>query len=431
MLIWNGILGSWSTSGRGRVSIGLLLALVMVAACGRGDSDTGSLGTVEVEPGAAVQIRSMNNISGDVAHLGITKERGVALALAHYGAVHGFDVSMGVGLSDGCSAEGGRAAAEALAADDLDVVGVIGTSCSSAATTAAPVLTGAGMVMISPSNSSPALTSDLAGNPGAHHHAGYYRTCHNDLYQGEAVARFLHEELGVGTAAAIHDRDAYTQGLAEAFAAAFERLGGTVTGVYDFSRDETDLVPILTQAAAGRPGALFLPLTGSRGVAAVQQRQHVAGLAATILLAADALFEAQFMAMRETEGMYFSGPDLRFEGNVNQSTGRSASEVLAEYQETYGEAPVSPFWAHAYDATTLLLDAIVEASEVSGDGTLVIDRAAIRSALDAVEGYQGLIGTITCDGFGDCGTQKITVILHESANDIETSRTNVVYEFSP
>ena len=430
MLIGNAVLDSGPASGRATVWAGLLVALMMVVACARGGSDAGSLGTVEVEPGASVQIRSMNNISGDVAHLGITKERGVALALASYGTVHGFDVSMGVGLSDGCSTEGGRAAAEALAADDPDVVGVIGTSCSSAATTAAPILTGAGMVMISPSNSSPALTSDLAGNPGAHHSAGYYRTSHNDLYQGEAVARFLREELGVGAAAAIHDRDPYTQGLAQAFAAAFERLGGTVTGVHDFSRDETDLVPILTEAAAGRPGALFLPLTGSRGVAAVRQMQHVAELADTTLVAADALFEARFMAMRETEGMYFSGPDLRFGSNVNQSTGRSASEVLAEYHETYGEAPVSPFWAHAYDATTLLLDAIVEASEVSGDGTLVIDRAAVRSALDAVDGYQGLIGTITCDDFGDCGTQKITVILHESADGIETSRTNVVYEFS-
>ena len=287
------------------------------------------------------------------------------------------------------------------------------------------------MVMISPSNSSPALTSDLAGNPGAHYSVGYYRTSHNDLYQGEAVARFLREELGVGSAATIHDRDPYTQRLAEAFAAAFERLGGTVTGVHDFSREETDLVPVLTEAAAGRPEALFIPLTGSRGVAAVQQIELVAGLADTILVAADALFEDQFMAMPETEGMFFSGPDLRFGGNVNQSTGRSASEVLAEYKETFGEAPVSPFWAHAYDATTLLLDAIVEASEVSGHGTLVIDRSAVRSALDAVDSYQGLIGTIACDGFGDCGTQKITVILHESVDGIEASKTNVVFEFAP
>ncbi|MYH71757.1 MAG: ABC transporter substrate-binding protein [Acidimicrobiia bacterium] len=150
----------------------------------------GSLGTVEVEAGAAIQIRSVNNISGDVARLGVTKQRGVELALADYGPVHGFAVSIGIGISDGCSADGGRRAAESVASDP-EVIGVIGTSCSSAATTAAPILAGAGMVMISPSNTSPALTSDLAGIVGEHHHPGYYRTSHNDLYQGQAVARFI------------------------------------------------------------------------------------------------------------------------------------------------------------------------------------------------------------------------------------------------
>ena len=205
-----------------------------------------------VETGESIQIRSVNNISGDVARLGVTRQRGVELALADYGGVHGFEVSMGVGMTDGCSADGGRQAAESVASDP-DVVGVIGTSCSSAATTAAPIPTGAAMVMISPSNTSPALTSDLAGTVGEHHHPIYYRTSHNDLYQGQAVARFLHEELGVTTAAALHDRDPYTQGLAEAFAAAFESLGGTVTGGVDFDREDTDLIPVLTEAASESP----------------------------------------------------------------------------------------------------------------------------------------------------------------------------------
>ena len=219
-----------------------------------------------------------------------------------YGPVHGFEVSIGQGLSDGCSAEGGRVAADAIAADS-DVIGVIGTSCSSAAATAAPVLTGAGMVMISPSNTSPTLTSDLAGNAGPYHSTGYYRTSHNDLYQGEAVARFLRDSLDVTAAATVHDGDAYTQGLAEAFAAAFERLGGTVTGVVGFDRDDADLVPTLTEVATGRPGALFLPLTGARGIRVVEQLGDVAELADVHLLAADALFEDQFMRLPETEGL--------------------------------------------------------------------------------------------------------------------------------
>ena len=71
----------------------------------------------------------------------------------------------------------------------------MGTSCSGAATAAAPLITGAGMVLISGSNTSPALTSDLAGTAGSNWSEGYYRTAHNDLYQGAAAAKFAYEVL--------------------------------------------------------------------------------------------------------------------------------------------------------------------------------------------------------------------------------------------
>ena len=53
------------------------------------------------------------------------------------------------------------------------------------------------MVMISGSNTSPALTSDLAGTAGPNYNPGYYRTAHNDLYQGAAAANFAIDVLGV------------------------------------------------------------------------------------------------------------------------------------------------------------------------------------------------------------------------------------------
>ena len=167
----------------------LLSFSLIAAACGDDDEGTstdggddmadylgdGSLGTVTVEPGAAIQVRSLNAISGDVAFLGIPNERGVAAAIADYGQIHGFDVDLGAGLDDLCSADGGQAAAQQIVADE-QVVGVLGTSCSGAATAAAPLISEAGLVMISGSNTSPALTSDLAGTAGENYNEGYYRT---------------------------------------------------------------------------------------------------------------------------------------------------------------------------------------------------------------------------------------------------------------
>ena len=417
-----------------------LVALVSsVVACGEAEDTShprredhigdGSLGVVEVAEGGAVQIRSLNSITGDTALLGVANQRGVELAVADFGPVHGFDVALGAGLDDFCSNDGGQAAAQTIVAD-TDVVGVIGTTCSAAATAASPLIGNAGLTMISPSNTSPLLTSDLAGNPGPNHSPGYYRTSNNGLVVGEAVARFARDELGVGAAAALHDGDPYTQSIAEAFADYFASLGGSVTALTAINKDDTDMVPVLTEIAAGGPEALFFPIFQPAGDFLVKQVRSVPGLEDIVLLTDSALLVDAFMSLPQSEGLYFSGPDLRFGGSVNQSTGRTAAELLVDYEETYGEPPSGPDWAHAYDATTLLLEAVAAASWVE-DGRLVVDRAGLREHLDQVRGYQGVIGTISCDPFGDCGAQKITVILHLDANDIEAGKNNIVFEFSP
>ena len=422
-------------------AIGALTAVAVLAAAACSGTDEtvhvpepdhlgdGMLGTVEVPAGEAVQIRSLNTITGDVAYLGIPNQRGVELAVADFGPVNGFEVDLGTRYDDLCSSDGAQAAAQTIVADE-DVVGVIGPSCSTAAVAAAPLITAAHMVLIAPSNTSPTLTSDLAGNPGLNHSVGYYRTSNNGLFVGEAMARFAHEGLGLSSAAAIHDGDPYSRSIAQAFADSFERLGGSVTGFSAINKEDTDMVPVLTEVATGNPDALFFPIFQPAGDFLSEQAPRVPGLEETILLTDAALLNDGFMSLPQSAGVYFSGPDLRFGATSNQSTGKTPESLLDAYEETYGEPPSAPYWAHAYDAATLLLEAISAASRVE-DGTLIIDRAGVRQYLNTVSGYSGIIGTINCDNFGDCGSQKTTVIHHLDPSDIEASLANVVFEFAP
>ena len=399
------------------------------AASGGDHLGDGSLGEVTVSAGDAIQIRSLNAISGDVAFLGVPNENGIRMAVADYGQIHGFDVDLGAGLDDLCSADGGQAAAQIIVADE-QVIGVIGTSCSGAATAASPLISEAGMVMISGSNTSPALTSYLAGTAGSAYHAGYYRTAHNDLYQGAAAANFALEVLGVTSAAAIHDGDPYTEGLAQAFSDAFEAGGGTITVFTAVNKGDTDMVPVLTEVAASGPEMLFFPIFQPEGDFIIQQAGSVAGMGGITMMAADGLLNSDYLALAESENMYFSGPDTRYGDNANQSTGELAADVLADYEAEYGEVPAAPFWAHSYDAAVLLMDAIAHASYMDGDD-LVIDRAGVREHLDSVSDYAGLIGTMSCDAYGDCGSQKITVIQNTDIADYVASTENVVYEYAP
>lgn len=389
--------------------------------------EPGPLGAVTVPADDQIQIRSLQAISGPVAFLGTPIQRATQLAIDDYGPIAGHEVTIGTGLDDLCSSEGGQAAAQTIVSDE-QVVGVIGTSCSGAAVAASPLISDAGMVMISPANTSPSLTSDLAGNPGDAYQEGYYRTAHNDLFQGQAVAEFVFNELGLTSAAAIHDGDPYTQGLARAFADAFEELGGEVTQFVGVNKGDTDMTPVLSEVAQGSPEAIYFPIFQPEGDFIVQQIGGVSGLEDVTLIGADGLFVSDFLALAETEGMYFSGPSLNFGENFNELTDVSATEFLENYEAEFGESPSAAFWAHGYDATTMLLQAIADVAVELDDGSLFIDRQAVRDALDQTS-FQGMIGELSCDEFGDCGSQEIQINHHTDSSVTDLSEIPVVYTF--
>ena len=159
-----------------------LFALVMFAAlaCG-GGGQAGALGTVEIEPGQPIEIRAVLSDSA-VPSVSRVLRTAIEIAIDDFGPIRGHRVAVET-LDEKCSPEGGRAAGRAVAAE-AQVVGVIGTLCSAAAVETSPILSAAGLSMISPSNTSPVLTSDLAGNAGSDRHEGYYRVIDNDLIEG-------------------------------------------------------------------------------------------------------------------------------------------------------------------------------------------------------------------------------------------------------
>lgn len=415
----------------------LILTVVLafvVAACGD-DGGTGttiedSLGVWEIAEGEEIQIRALQSQTGDAGPLGIDQIRGIELAIEDFGDIHGFSVNLGTPEDDLCSSEGGQSGSQAIVAQE-NVIAVIGTTCSGAARAAMPVITGANMVMFSGSNTAPDLTSDMNGNAGENQYDGYYRTAHNDLFQGAAVAQYVYEELGLRTAAAIHDGDPYTEGLANAFRNAFEFLGGSVP-VFTATTGQQgqDQTALLTEVAGASPEVVFFPIfpqTG--GPEIIQQKDSVAGLEDVVWISADGLFTSAFLAIPETEGMYFSGPDLDFGANTSV-TGTNYSDLVAAYEAAYGESPPAAFHAHTYDATALVLTAIEEVGVLGDDGTLRIGKQALRDYLNSVADFDGVIGQITCDEFGDCGSQQIQMASHTDTSITNLAEVEVVGRFT-
>ena len=407
--------------------LAVLALLLAAAACGRG-FEPGPLGAVEIPPGEPIEIRTMQSLHDDAPET-TPVLRGVTLAIEKYGPIHGREVSLGTPIDAGCTEGGGLAAAQSVAAEP-QVVGVVGTTCSVAAIAGMPLLSEAGLSMISPGNTAPSLTSDLQGNRGENSHPGYYRAPNNDLYEALAAAQFAYNQLGLRTMAVIHDDDPYTIGLGEAFADAFANLGGRVPSVSVIPTGSTELLPALTEAAAVQPDGLYFPLFGSEAIALVQQIGQVPGLENAERIGGAGLLSAGFLGTPESVGIYAGAPESVPGDYVNEATGESRAQFSAGYQERYGGEHPSAYTPHAYDATTLLLRAIDEIAVAEG-GALYIDRAALREALSAISEFRGLTGDLSCDEFGDCGSGRVDVIHHTDSSITDIAELPVVYRFAP
>ena len=379
----------------------LVLAAIVLAACGGGAPEftcEDPLGCVTYAPDEPIRIASALVISGPDAQLGLDSQYGVEVAMALKGQVDGHDVELQA-EDDGCNAEGGQAAGQKIVSDP-SIIGVVGTSCSGAGVPMSKVISDAGYFMVSPSNTAPSLT-----DPEQAWNVGYLRTAHNDKVQGAAIADFAYNELGLTTAAAIHDGDPYTEGLANAFAQAFEALGGQIVAFTAVNKGDTDMRPVLTAvAAAGPPEFIYYPVFTAECSFLTKQAKEVAGLENVVTAAADGcISDAAAEAIGSAgEGMYFSGPDISF-------TGSEYDTFKAKYKEMFGTDTLSVFHAHAYDATNMIFARIEEVGVAEDDGTLHIGRQAMRDCLYNTSNFQGITGTLTCDQYGDCADPKISV----------------------
>jgi len=389
----------------------LLVAVVPAQAQLECEDEIGCIVLAADDP---ITIAAMLTTSGATSFLGEDSEGGIELAILGIdGELLGHEVELVVEDSL-CSAEGGQTAAQRVAADDT-IVGVIGTNCSSAATSALPIISDAGLVLISPSNTSPSLTNDNPDEGGVYQ-AGYFRTAHNDLFQGRVAAEFAFDELGAMTLATIHDGSPYADGLQDVMARTFEELGGEVTFQGAVNVGDTDMSAILTDIASNPPDVLYFPIFEPESNFIAAQAQDTPGLEETILMSADGSLVDSFP---ENTGdaaldMFLSGPSV---------TGEAYEDFLDLWEEEIGGVPPSGFHAHAFDATNMLIMAIEEVAQTDDEGNVLIGRQALRDALAAIEDFDGLTGTLTCQNespfIGDCATGEALAIFQITQEEID------------
>ncbi len=395
---------------KGRVEIGvaaLAVAALVGSACngaGRNDpavspsaSPSDALGTIRIAPGEPIRLGTLLATSGSASDLGTDSLRGVQLAVDYLdgtfdgqpGTLAGHPIEL-MNLDEECSASGGREGARVLAAD-RQIVGVVGTTCSVAALGADRVFSDAGVLLISPSASSPLLTEP------ATHQPFFLRVAYDDRLQGAVVADYAYEKLQARTAAATYPDEPYASATPSGFRDRFERDGGRVSASVAVPQDPEDARRLLAALGSGGPDLLYASSVGSPCADVLSLFGRTPGMENASFVGTDGCMATSFMRAT-TAPAFVAGPDLSriVQGEFYRT------DFLPAYETRYGTAPISATHAFAFDAATMLFDALEITATAADDGTLTIGRTALREAAYATEGYQGLSGSLSCTPDGEC-----------------------------
>jgi branched-chain amino acid transport system substrate-binding protein len=363
---------------KGYVIFGILiLASMLLAACGGGKADTIKIGVVA-------------ELTGDIPAVGASCKNAAQLAAKEINDAGGLEVGgkkyqIELFIEDNAGKADQSASATQKLITQSNVVAIVGPNASRYAIPASEVAESSKVVLISPWSTNPKTT--LVGDTGASKKY-VFRACFIDPFQGRVVAKFAMENLGAKKAAVLYDvASEYNKGIADIFKATFEEIGGTVVAFETYTTNDKDFSAQLTKIKDTGPDVIFLPNYYSEVPLQVQQA-HRLGITVPFL-GSDSWGSAELITLcgADCEGYYFS---THYAADAATPV---AIKFIDAYKTTYGVTP-DDVAALTYDSFGLLFQALQTAGKV--------DRQAVRDAMAKIPKYDGVTGSMTFEeGSGD------------------------------
>ena len=276
-----------------------------------------------------------------------------------------------------------------------------------------PILTSvtaaAGVVQVSPASSSPTLT-ELGRQKKTN--GVFFRTITSDALQGTAAAKFALDQ-GLKKLSIIHVNNDFGVNMVAEFSKAYKSLGGVIVSDTPYNEKQSSYQAEVTAAMAGSPDGLYLvsyPVDG----ATIARAWISQGGPAKFLLN-DGMNDKGFI---ENVGAKYLNDAY---GTSSGSEETASTKYFNDnYKAFSGLDPGSPAAVQAYDAGAIVGLAVA----IAGKGDAAAIKDAVRKVVDPKgtvvhagkeefakalqlikDGkpikYEGVIGPITFDEFGD------------------------------
>ncbi|MBT2485069.1 MULTISPECIES: ABC transporter substrate-binding protein [unclassified Microbacterium] len=255
-----------SRSAKVFAGIALLGASAMViAGCSTPSEEPSGGGGDKPAADLTLKLGSLLPATGSLAFLGAPMEAGVQLAVQQ---INEADAGVTIELETADEGDLDNKAYETSITNlqNADITAMVGAASSSVTKLILDGNAGAGILTVSPSNTSP----DFSGiNPL------YFRTAPSDNLQGEVLGNEIAED-GHKTLGIVYQNDPYGTGLFEAIKSTFEGTGGEVVAEASYNQGDGQFNAQVQTISAAKPDAVAVvsydqfatiaPLLGNAGI---------------------------------------------------------------------------------------------------------------------------------------------------------------------
>ena len=395
---------AWGTKAVALAATGLLL--VSCSSSG----DTASSSTAE---DLTLKIGTILPQTGSLATLGPPEFAGVDLAVQDINdAAAGLSISVEHKDSGDTTTDIATQSATALLADGVSAI--IGAASSSVSFTFIDQVTQAGVVMVSPANTSPDFTTYDDG--------GYYwRTAPSDVLQGKIMGNKLVAD-GKTNVSIVYMNDSYGIGLQENIVSTLEDAGVQVQST-TYDPNASNFTAEVTEALSYDPDAVV--------VIGFEESKSIFAELATDGYSFDNVYgtDGNYGIMTADDTPDIAGAQFTNPGVKATDDFQSRLKSLADYSDL----DVFSYAAESYDATVLVALAALQGGATDGatikdnmqsvsEGGTKCESFADCAALIA-EGtdidYDGLSGPIEFDENGDVTEATISIYKYLTGNESE------------
>src|SRR5436190_6229926 len=336
--------------------------------------------TVAAAPALAdIRIGTAGPLSNAEALFGNTWQNGMQLAINEANAAGGINGQklVLVRQDDQGDPKQGTLLAQKFCDDD-SIVAVIADFNSGVTIPSSDVYNRCGMPQVT-NSSNPKVTA-----------AGYqnlFRPIANDFMQGGAPAEYALGSLRAKTAAVVHDKQAFGEGVATVFRSDFEKGGGKVTSYSGVAATDVDFSAVITQIKTENPDVVYYGGT-MPGVGLFLKQLRELGIKSQFF-AADPAFLPDLITTAGPANA--AGAMVSFQAPPYDSNPKLV-KFSQDYKKAFNEEP-GPYSAYGYNEAAIIIEAMKKA------GAKVTRQSSGKGLRDTK--FDGMMGPVEFDAKGE------------------------------